>query len=801
MKTSFWGLTFLLLSFFTAAQYNTAAANIDLKIDRVVMGKMQGDKAPSEFSIKISLTNHGADISNWSLGFFMAGTPFTQFIKGSQSFNPKLIRRICNSKHHCVPLQYDKASSVEDIDLSQGYTTIHTPAKEFALESGETYTVELLHINQWGGGNVSYFPQNFFILRSSEDLTESRSTHLEPLDTNFSTYSVVGYDQSQTDSEIKSHVTEKWSQSKPLEGKLDLTLVPLPVKVEMKTGVLHVHDGTLEVVSYFKKDMTKLEGALNTINPQMSIDIFNAIPGEHKKAIVELSPLTHPEKINNNPEGYIIDVSEDKIVISAVNEAGVYYAFQTLSQLCENDRNSSGDCRLSQLKITDYPRFPYRGVMLDTARHFFSVEEIKRFIDLIAANKLNTLHIHFSDDEAFRLEIPSLPEIGKRANTRKFGASIGPMMFPQGNLYDSYKNENFTRPNDTYSGTYSPQDIAELIKYANERQVTIIPEIDLPAHARALIKAMPEVFVDPNDQSQYLSVQGYWDDVVPVCTYNSDISVGREFTKATNTIINYIRSAFSNQDTVYYLPNEVSIAGDEVSPDAWTNTTSCKGAWAGLNSVGKSHKFFTELSVSNPEVKLSGWQQLVQGESAELGVEAINSDKVGHIWVWDNSEPGVYQATELINRDYPTVLAFANKTYFDLVYTPDIRETGFAWASKWSDTEAALSSAISANMVEDLTDYSSNLVGIEGALWSEHLASFEQLIYMALPKMSGLAEASWSPRARSSSDQKVNWQSLATRLGCGESGFLSYLNKQYGVEYRGYPHGIHLEVPEQVCVR
>ena len=800
MKVYF-GVFFLFLNFISVRAEQNPRSNFDISIDSVVMGSMEGDTSASEFSLKIKLTNHGDNILKWSFGFFMAGTPLSQFIKGTQNFNPRLIRRICNGSNNCVPLQYDKAKSVNEIDLSQGYTAIHSPLEPFPFLKGQSYVIEILHINQWGGGNASYFPQNFFILTDDPSSPYKNSMILKSLYTQFSTYSIVGYDQAKINAEVQKHVKRNWTSSKTKSNDTENTIVPSPVKLIMLDGQIEFSNNSLIVFNCIDEDNQYFKDIFSPLSNK--VHVKNCSNKKQKNdSYVELRLINNPGEIDNNPEGYTIDIGEEKVLISAINKAGIYYAFQTLKQIWNSSKNVSDSIAISQMKIIDYPRYRYRGILIDTARHFFTVKEIKRFIDLMAEHKLNTLHLHLSDDEAFRIDIPTFPDIKAKANERKFGILLGPMMLPQGNLYNSYKQEDYVRPNNLYSGVYTPDDIFELVKYANDRQITIIPEIDIPAHARALIKSMPSVFVDPNDKSEYLSVQGYWDNVIPVCTYNEDFSVGPQFTQALNEIINYIGNVFNNQTTVYAINNEVSIGGDEVSPNAWTNTSSCKGDWLNLSALQKSHKFFKELAESNPIIQFSGWQQLVQTDSAKLGEIRLPENRVGHVWVWDKSGPGVEQAVELIKKGYPTVLAFSDKTYFDLVYTPDIRETGFSWASKWSDTQAALSSAVSANIVEELTHSSPHLFGIEGALWSEHLANFNQLVYMSVPKMAGLSEASWSLKTVTTNEKgEVNWQSLSQRLGCGNEGFLSYLHQIHGIRYRGYPKGISLEVPKNVCHR
>ena len=495
--------------------------------------------------------------------------------------------------------------------------------------------------------------------------------------------------------------------------------------------------------------------------------------------------------INNNPEGYQLTINQNNIQIAALTPTGVYYAMQTLRQIWT--QNPQG---MPLVNIVDYPRFKYRGVGLDVARHYLSVVEIKTLLDVMAAQKLNSLHLHLSDDEAFRFAIPAYPSLATTGANRGLGQLVGPQMFLQNNLdTTNLSQQDYPLANSSYGYSYSAADIQQIISYANQNQITVIPEIDLPGHARALIKALPSAMVDPNDSSQFVSVQGYTDDVLPVCTYGNNISVGSEFTPAINNIIVAITNQFNSQNTLYATANEISLGGDEVSSNAWNNDTSCRNEWSNLSALEKSHLFFQRVAESNPSLIVSGWQQYIQNDNDSLGKNIVPATQSGHVWVWNPSNIGVKQAANLANNNYPTVLAYADKTYFDLAYSPSMYEPGFTWSAPHLDTYSALSMAQTASTTQAKTSNPQNIVGLEGELFSENLPSYQHLLYMALPKMPGLAEAAWSPNYITVNNNQLDWQSLATRLGCGDSGFLAYLHNLYGVNYRGYPNGIAKEVP------
>lgn len=221
---------------------------------------------------------------------------------------------------------------------------------------------------------------------------------------------------------------------------------------------------------------------------------------------------------------------------------------------------NSTNGHLPGLTIIDYPRFKYRGVLLDVARHFYSTKTIKKLIDVMAAQKLNTLHIHFADDEGWRLDLSgsSFLKNGSARGMAK-GSDLTPAMMPQANLditnYNDFSHSStlikskYAQAQTLYQGIYRETQIKQLIKYANEKKITIIPEIDLPGHARALIYSKPKVFINKRDKSKYISEQGYSDDVIPVCLYAGSNRESKSFTRTINKIIRSIAKLFNKQTT------------------------------------------------------------------------------------------------------------------------------------------------------------------------------------------------------------------------------------------------------------
>jgi hexosaminidase len=776
--------------------------NFNIEVKSVEVTPIVRPKKPNEVSIVINFVNKGETIDKWKFGFYMPGTSFCKLANDTQDINPNLVMEICNLDNKCATLQYDKATKITDKDLSQGYTNILSLPTNYPLMKNTSYRIMLSNNNFWGGGNLSYFPQNmFFLLPNLSKIGES--SRVCKVLTELNTYKIHNYDYINTNKSIEQHIQNNWKKSIPFKRNIKITdIIPNPVKtmeIQGKTDILKNGIVIHNQLNHDNQIALIIKQALkNDFNIFSTIDNANEV----KYGLI-IKFLTNANVIKNNLEGYVLSINDNSIVIEALTNAGVYYAFQTLRQIWNNAVNltNSHTPLLPLVSIIDYPRFKYRGMLLDTARHYFNITELMSLIDLMGIHKLNTLHLHLSDDEAFRVALPNYPTLSTIGSRRGLGLNIGPMMFLQSNLYENFGSGISAQPDSIYSGSYTASDVTSLIAYANANQITVIPEIDLPAHSRALIKSLPDQMIDPNDKSIFISAQGYTDNALPVCTYNTNISVGPSFTMVINDIITQIANLFNGQTTVYAIKNEISIGGDEVSPNAWSNNNSCQGAWRNLSALQKSHKFFQMLAEYNTSIFFSGWQQFVQTDNLSLGKTIVAPHRTGHIWVWSNSDLGTRQAIKLINNKYPTVLAFSDKTYFDLAYNPHLNEPGLNWASKYSDSEAALSSTISATNVIQGANTSAHkyLLGLEGALWSENVESQSQMLYMILPKMAGLAEASWSPSTTTHKGLKVNWQSLAYRLGCGQKGFLAYLSTLKITGYRGYPNGIKLEAPKGVC--
>ncbi|MQY72595.1 MAG: family 20 glycosylhydrolase, partial [Dehalococcoidia bacterium] len=480
---------------------------------------------------------------------------------------------------------------------------------------------------------------------------------------------------------------------------------------------------------------------------------------------------------------------------------------------------------LDLTNIEDAPRFPYRGLHLDVSRNFHSKESVKKLLDLMSFYKLNKFHMHLSDDEGWRLAIDGLPEL------TELGASRGHTIDELQNLYPAYGSGPFSDPAISYgTGHYSREDFIEILKYATARHIEIIPEIDIPGHARAAIKAMnaryekymaqgePEkarefLLHDFEDQSEYTSAQNYHDNVICVCLESSYA---------------FIESVVADIVAMYQAAGApltaIHCGGDEVPHGAWEKSPVCQTflqEHPEIGGVDNLHIYFLRRFVNilaRHDIKVAGWEEIALRKGSEGTSETLMPNPEfledgfqtyvwNAVWGWGGED----LAYRLANFGYPVIMCNASNLYFDLAYNPDPAETGLNW-SGYVDTRKPFEltpldiiKTATTDMygnpldIETLTrekarlsdEGKKNFLGIQAQLWSEILRGPDLLEYMAFPKLLGLAERAWATtpgwteienREARFEALEDDWNIFVNMLGQRELPRLEYLYG--GVNYR-----------------
>lgn len=506
-----------------------------------------------------------------------------------------------------------------------------------------------------------------------------------------------------------------------------------------------------------------------------------------------------------SPEGYALQVSPEEIVISASSPAGIFYGIQSLKTMIPPAAlaGKPSSVSLTGVSVTDAPRFGHRAFMVDVARNFQPKQQLLKVLDLMALYKLNVLHFHMSDDEGWRLEIPALPELtevgSKRAHT----------LDNKKNLQPSYASGPSIE-NTTGTGYYSKADFIEILKYAHDRHIRVIPEIETPGHARAAIKAMDARYErlmqagkedeakqyllrDLNDKSVYQSVQNWNDNVMDVAlpsTYNFLETVVDEMLKMYN-------EADAPIETIHF-------GGDEVPAGVWQKSPAALAVMKDNPEVQNTddlwYYYFGKINslLKDRNLYLSGWEEIGLKKVKENGktVYIPNPDFANenfHVDVWNNLTGAEDLAYKLANAGYKVVLTNVTNLYFDLAYQKDYDETGPYWGgfvdvdkpfyfipydylknTKVDSRGEPVDRSIFKNKVRLTEAGKTNIVGLQAPLWSEAIRSPERLEYMLLPKLLGLAERAWAKDpawatetdpAKSEAMYSKAWSEFANVLG------------------------------------
>ena len=520
-------------------------------------------------------------------------------------------------------------------------------------------------------------------------------------------------------------------------------------------------------------------------------------------------------------EAYQLTVAADRITIMASDGAGIFYGIQSLKSLLPAVvwRSQQGTISVPCVAVSDAPRFAFRAFMLDVARNFQPKQEIIKVLEVMSLYKLNVFHFHLNDDEGWRLEIPGLPEL------TEVGAKRGYPFSGNQQLHPSYGSGS-DGSRSTGSGFYSRADYIEILKYAAERHIRVIPEIESPGHARAAVKAMDARYEkymrdgkrdeaerymlhDLQDQSVYLSNQGFRDNVMNVALPSTYRFVEK--------VIDEIRSMYAEAGAPLTM---IHMAGDEVPHGSWERSPAAKALIEKDPSIGSVKDlwsvYFDKVKIILKErgLTLYGWQELVMGtQTADNTAHAINPDYVKdnlQLDAWANQDGNEDIPYKLANIGYRTIITCLDYFYFDLAYADSFDEPGDGWVG-FLDIEKIFlfmpfdyyrnartdlkGKPLPPNYYtgkEKLSEKGKqNIAGIQGALWGENLISTELTEYQLLPKLLPLAEKAWAPEpdwmketdtVRSQKLYQQAWSVFVNTLGKRELLRLDYYNGGY--QYR-----------------
>jgi hexosaminidase len=615
-------------------------------------------------------------------------------------------------------------------------------------------------------------------------------------------------------------------------------IVPSPVRMEARDGSLVLTAGfEIRYSAGLEKEAAFLNRVLEKVlgRPLTLLEAAGGTKGPN------LILLTHEtiEEMGVEGEAYTLSIHEQEgIRIAAKNPRGVFYGIRSLQALLpvEVFARPRQEIKLPAVEIDDKPRFAYRGMHLDVARNFQDKEAVKKLLDLMSFYKLNTFHFHITDDEGWRLEIPRLPEL------TQVGAYRGHTLDDRDDsdcLAPSFGSGPEKDPSVSHgSGFYSRADFIEILAYAHERKIEVIPEIDVPGHARAAVKAMDarfrrlmkegktkeaEEFLlrDLNDQSTYLSVQRWNDNTLCVCRE----SVYRFLEVVVDDIRGMYKEAGAPLTTIH-------TGGDEVPRGVWEKSPLCLDfikQQKDISGAGDLAAYFIRRFnriLKSRGLVTGGWQEIALTHAESENAPPVpNPEFIGqqvqpycwnNVWGWGLEDVG----QRLANAGYPVVIAYVTNLYFDLAYAKDPAEPGYYWGGFINarkayeltpfDIRKCASTDLLGNpldkekffkKVQSLTpEGRGNIRGIQGLLWAENAKGPAAMEYLMFPKLLGLAERAWAAQpewARIPDDTKREaalnraWNHFAHLLGGRELPRLDHLSG--GVNYRIPPAGAVLE--------
>ncbi len=489
-----------------------------------------------------------------------------------------------------------------------------------------------------------------------------------------------------------------------LPGVPEPSVVPRPVSLQEGGGEFLLSDETVIVCESGEAEATAeyLRSVLRSATGY-SLPLSDS-PG---RTTILLSIREGEESLGS--EGYRLHVDPKEVKITAQRAAGLFYGVQTLRQLLLLEVFSATpvadvEWTVPSVSIEDYPRFAWRGMLLDVARHFMPKEFVKEFIDTLALHKMNRLQLHLTDDQGWRVEIkryPKLTEVGAwRAETVVGHVNTKPMKF------DGQR----------HGGFYTQDDIRELVAYAAERHVTLVPEIEMPGHGQAAIAAYPEL----GNTDEPLSVWTRW-------------GVNENIYNPSEHTIQFLQGVL--EEVVELFPSlYIHVGGDEAVKPQWkaSEAVQARIEELGLNNEDELQRYFIMRMnefLREKGRRLVGWDEILE---AGLSKEAT-------VMAWRNHDHGVAAA----KADHDVIMALTSHTYFDY-YQAD------------SDTEPlAIGGLLPLAQVYafdplpgDLTDEEqAHILGTQGQLWTEYIKTPEHAEYMAFPRTCALAEVAWTPQA------------------------------------------------------
>jgi hexosaminidase len=508
-----------------------------------------------------------------------------------------------------------------------------------------------------------------------------------------------------------------------------IAIIPEPVKLIKKTGAFSLPKN----ITITAPDKTAAKYTTGYLQAKLVAATGYKVTVVERAAAPTIELLLNKTADNTlGKEGYTLSVTGKNIVIRANQPAGLYYGVQTLLQLLPKEIESKSAVKNIQwsvpcVEVTDYPRFGWRGLMLDVSRHFFTKNEVKDFIDEMSRYKFNLFHWHLTDDEGWRIEIKSLPKL----------TQVGAWNVKRVGHFGEFTDIKDDEPR-TNGGFYTQEDIKDIVQYAKEHYVDVLPEIEMPGHSMAAIASYPELScTDGADKYKVISGEKFieWPD-----TGHFYGLVDNTLCPANEKVYPFADKVLTEVAQLFPFPY-IHVGGDECIQNFWEKSDAVKALMQkeNLKTMAEVQGYFEnrlERIVNSKGKKMIGWDEILEG-----GVSTTAA-----IMSWRGTKGGI----EASNKGHEVVMSPSTYVYLDYMQSDVMMEPRIYASLRLNKTYSyePVSEGINEKMIK----------GVQGNLWSEQMYNFRQVQYMAWPRAFAISEIAWSPLA------KKNWTSFIGKV-------------------------------------
>jgi hexosaminidase len=499
-----------------------------------------------------------------------------------------------------------------------------------------------------------------------------------------------------------------------------VNIIPRPVELKQPKIAASF---TISPSTVLVPEGSGMENSINFLNAYLK-EMYGFTLKTSKKAGTPNSIALNYERMDNAvPGAYRMTVNNKGVYIAGDNEEGVFYGIQTLIQLLPVEKTADSKLKIAYVSIKDYPRFGYRGMMLDVGRHFFPIAVVKQFIDNLALHKMNYFHWHLTEDQGWRIEIKKYPKLTEVGGFRN-GTIVG--HFP------GTSNDNLN-----YGGFYTQEQIKEVVKYAAERYITVIPEIELPGHSSAAIAAYPQLSCFPDTAT--VVPKGMMSE-----TSKQQIAAGR--VKIVQESWGVFRDVYCPSEYTFKFLQDVidelvplfpakyiHIGGDECPKEAWKESSFCQGLIKekGLKNEHELQSYFIgriEKYINSKGKQIIGWDEILEGGLAPNAT----------VMSWRGEKGGI----EAAKQNHDVVMTPTTYVYFD--YSQTKKEDSLVIGGFLPLEKVYGYEPIPAELTPE---QGKHVLGGQANLWTEYIANPQKIQYMIFPRATALSEVLWSPKA------------------------------------------------------